>query len=318
MASVLRKRLRDLRGGNLRLTQLHQSEAAVSAYSALRASLSRVGLQVVVKSFYSPIPDLKSLSPEVWERTSALGGIELDLDRQLALLEDELAAYLCEFDPPRAATPGRYHLANPSYGPGDGETLYALVRHGKPRRIVELGSGFTTLAMAEAATANAREERPVELQVYDPYPGVASPDTPGVAALEALSAQDVPLEVFDRLGPGDMLVVDTTHTVKVGGDVNRIVLDVLPRLRAGVLVHFHDVFLPYEYPRRWAERYGLFWSEQYLLQAFLAFNRDFEVVLALHALVRKQPEPLRALIPSLGADAAPGAFWIRRTRADTG
>jgi Methyltransferase domain len=308
--------IRRILGGNLRMTELHHSRAAVKGYGMLRSALAHAGLQVVAKSFYSPIPDLKSLPEGMWTRRSELAGIPFDLDRQLAFLE-ELTPYIAEFDPPteRPTDPHAYYLHNPSYGPGDAEVLYGIIRHTQPARIIELGSGFTTLVTAQALRANHADGAGGELRVFDPFPGVAGAETPGVTVLERLRAQEVPLERFADLEAGDVLFVDTTHTVKIGGDVNWIVLDVLPRLAPGVLVHFHDIFLPYEYPREWPERYGLFWAEQYLLQAFLAFNSDFEVVCALHALVQTHPKKAAFLIRSLAGGARPGAFWIRRTEA---
>jgi hypothetical protein len=127
-----------------------------------------------------------------------------------------------------------------------------------------------------------------------------------------LPAEELPTERFAALGVNDLLIVDTTHTVKMGGDVNHIVLDILPTLGSGVVVHFHDIFLPWEYPRKWAEDYGLYWNEQYLLHAFLSLNDEFEILCALYALVRRRPDKLRELIPSWRDDVVPGAFWIRR------
>ena len=306
-----RRALGELRRGNLRLSDLHRSRAAVAAYSGLRRGLERVGLQVVVKSFYSPIPDLRSLPPEAWERKSGLAGIDFDLDRQLDFLEHELAPFVSEFHAAAPTAADGYRFDNDSYGPVDAETLYAMVRRSKPARIVELGSGFTTLVLGRAALANGAQGARPELRVFDPYPGVAGPETAGVTSFERLPAQEVPLDLFAELREGDVLVVDTTHTVKLGGDVNRIVLDVVPRLGSGVLVHFHDIFLPWEYPRTWLERYGLFWTEQYLLQAFLSGNDRFRVVCALYALARAHPDALARIFPSWSDGVAPGAFWIR-------
>jgi hypothetical protein len=305
--NALGERLRNLRSGNLRLTNLHSSDAAVAAYGAARSIFSRIGLQLVVKSFYSPIPDLAALPAGVWDRRSDLAGIDFDLDRQLALVE-RLAPRFEEFDPPQArAEPGRYHRSNPSYPAGDADLLYALTRELAPTRIIELGSGFTTLVLAEALGRNGSGR----LVSFDPFPGVASEVTNGAVDLRLVPAQEVPLAEFEELRDGDFLIVDTTHTVKVAGDVNRIVLDILPRLAAGVYIHFHDIFLPYEYPREWPERFGLYWSEQYLLQAFLALNPSFEIVVALHALSRERRARLEELIPALSG-ASPAAFWIRR------
>jgi hypothetical protein len=302
-------RLRQLLAGNLRAANLHESKTAVAAYRVLRRGLDRIGLQVVAKSFYSPIPDLAQLPPSTWERPSDLAGIDWDLERQLAFLETELAGPMQEFRPP----PGFFD--NRSYGPVDADVLYAMVRAKRPARIVELGSGHTSLVIAQACVQNRDDGSPADYRAFDPFVGVAAPPPPGLDELAPVRAQDVPAAVFESLGEGDLLVVDTTHTVKIGGDVNHVVLDVLPRLQPGVLVHFHDIFLPWEYPRAWLEDYGLFWSEQYLMQAFLALNPAYEVLCALHALSRAYPERLAALIPSWDPGAAPGAFWIRRRPA---
>jgi Methyltransferase domain len=127
--------------------------------------------------------------------------------------------------------------------------LYAIVRALRPRRIVELGSGHTSLVLAQACVRNSEHGSPVHYSAFDPFPSVAAPPPPGLDELVPIRAQEVPGMVFERLGAGDLLVVDTTHTVKIDGDVNHIVLDVLPRLEPGVFVHFHDIFLPWEYPR---------------------------------------------------------------------
>jgi Methyltransferase domain len=310
MATQWPARARNLVRGNLRLRGLHESNAAVAAYKLQRALFSRLGFQVVLKHFYSPIPDLGALTPETWERRSELAGIAFDLEQQVEFLE-HLEPHLREFDPPlRQAGQHEYRIENPSYGPADAAVLYALTRHYRPSRIVELGSGFTTLVLAQAI----RENGSGELLVFDPHPGIAGPDTPGVTSFHDLAAQSVPLETFEKLAAGDFLVVDTTHTVKIGGDVNRIVLDVLPRLAVGVIVHFHDIFLPYEYPRLWFERFALYWTEQYLLQAFLALNPAYEVLCALHPLMREYPDRVRSLGPGIAHGGAPAAFWIRRTR----
>ena len=265
-----------------------------------------------MKSFYSPIPDLAALPASIWERRSELAGIDFDLGAQLAFLE-RLRQQLAEFRPPTAASgPDQYAADNPSYPPADAAVLHAIVRGLKPKRIVELGSGHSTLVAAAACAANEHEGSTCDYRAFDPFPKVARPGLPGLTELSATRAEELPAELFVGLGQDDLLVVDTTHTVKTGGDVNHIVLDVLPRLGRGVLVHFHDVFLPWEYPRQWAEDYGLYWAEQYLLQAFLSLNPDFEIACALYALSREQPERLRELVPAWGGDSTPGAFWIRR------
>ena len=304
-------------GSRLRSLRPDRSPAAIRAYRGARRVAERFGIQFVVKSFYSPIPDLRALPDDVFERRSALRGIDLALDRQVALVEGELAPYLGEFEPPEQAPghPGEFQLANGSYPPVDADLLYAIVRHLKPRRVLELGSGHSTLVTCMAGAANARDGHPVQIECFDPHPSVVSAATPGIARLELLPAQQVPLAEFEALQAGDVLFVDTTHTVKLGSDVNFVVLEVLPLLAPGVVVHFHDIFLPGEYPRPWVEDLGLAWAEQYLLQAFLAMNPGYEVLLSASALAAEHPDVLAGAVGSWRLRGIPGAFWIRRRSA---
>jgi hypothetical protein len=124
-------------------------------------------------------------------------------------------------------------------------------------------------------------------------------------------AQEVAEEVFTALRDGDILFVDTTHTVKIGSDVNRIILRILPLLAPGVIVHFHDICLPYEYPRYLLEDYALYWAEQYLLQAFLSMNPSFEVLYSTDALCRDR-RPEAEAVGLAGPSESGSSFWIRR------
>ena len=295
-------------GAFFRTRELYRRDWAVRIYRGLRRVASALGLQVVLKTFYSPIPALDEIPPETFERESPLAGIDFDLDAQLRWVGDELAAPMNEFRPGSGA--GRYAAGTASYPQLDATVLFGMIRRLRPRRVIELGSGASTLVLAEAARANARDGAPLQLDVFDPFPGVPE-DLPGLGSLNRTRAQDVPLEVLRELGDGDVLFVDTTHTVKLGSDVNFIVLDVLPTLAPGVVVHFHDIFLPHEYPRRWLEDYALYWSEQYLVQAFLAQNDRWEILCAVSALARRRGDELAAVLPP-GTPRHGAAFWLRR------
>ncbi|MFL5843969.1 MAG: class I SAM-dependent methyltransferase [Solirubrobacteraceae bacterium] len=245
----------------------------------------------------SPAFTAADIPDAVWERRSELRGIAFDLDAQAALLA-ELAPLGAEL-----ANTG-YPFANRFYEHVDAEVAYAMVRRLRPARVVELGSGFSTRALRAALAANGSGTH----EGYDPYT-----TTDGV---QAVSAQDVPEDVFSALVQDDILFVDTTHVVKTGGDVNRIVLDVLPALAAGVVIHFHDIWLPFEYHRALTETLGANWSEQYLLQALLSGNPGFEVLLGNAALARDRREAVQAAFPEWDpAGEYPSAFWLRRTAA---
>lgn len=282
--------------------------------AALMQTAHSLGYDLVKKHYYSEVPDLDSLPASIWSSRSELAGVPFDIDAGLRFVERELAEFVGEFSPPATSTgnPRDFYLENSLYEALDAETLYAMVRRFRPRRVLELGSGMSTLVIADAL----RHDGIIDGRrhdVYDPYP---RDDLGGVleqlANLYSIPATEVPLERFTTLQAGDILFVDTTHTVKIGGDVNRVILDVLPRLAPGVLVHFHDIFLPGEYPIEFFTELGFSWAEQYLLQAFLAFNQRFEVLFGAAALMRDRPEAITRLVPSAARAVRPSAFWIRR------
>lgn len=278
--------------------------------------LPRGLFDVVRHDYYSPIPDLSRLPENVWERRSDLCGVDLDPDAGIEFLERELAPFVDEmgFQTEDPGESGVFFLRNAAFESVDAELLYGMIRALRPNSVIELGSGYTTLLLNMAVKRNAEEGVPTKHVAYDPFPRehVLGKSVPEPTRLEAISATDVPLEVFTHLEAGDVLFVDTTHTVKLASDVNYILLDVLPRLKAGVLVHFHDIFLPWEYPRAWFEEMRYFWTEQYLLQAFLTFNNAFEILVPAHAIARQHPDRLARLIPSFRAGVSPGSFWLRR------
>lgn len=279
------------------------------------ALAERTGNELVPRTYYSPLPDLERLSEELWRVPRPIEGVELRVEQGVALLE-ELAPLIDEFRPPiePPADGSGFYIENGGYGSVDAEVLYAMLRRVRPARVVELGSGASSHVISAAARANARHSHPFEHLIFDPFPFEANPLGPvDGPVVSAVGVEQIDADVIAGLGQRDVLFVDTTHTVKTGGDVNRVVLEFLPLLAPGVLVHFHDVFLPWEYPRGWVIDERRAYAEQYLLQSFLAFNSAYEVVFPAHAVTRAAPDLVASCIRSYRAGVAPGAFWIRRT-----
>jgi len=275
----------------------------------------RLGLHVIPVHFYSPVPDLRSLPDSLWGSPNQHGW-DLEEAHQLELLQ-KLSSWNPELTSiPEEAEPGapqQYYWANPSFNREDAATFYALIRELRPRRILEVGGGYSTMIAAQAARANGD----TRVDCIEPFPDdVLLGGYPGLSRLIQQPVQDVPIDEFLALDENDILFVDSTHVSKIGSDVNHLILGVLPRLRPGVVVHFHDVFLPWEYPRRWILEQRLFWNEQYLLSAFMMFNRDYRTLLANHYLGRKYPDLLRARFPVLTVPGQGVSFWIQRRRAD--
>jgi len=270
--------------------------------------------RVVERSYAGPIPEWEALPASTFTTPHPMPGVAWDPLPGLELLRGPLRPLAAEYaPPPLPGVPDAERVELLRYYEGlDAASLHALLRFVRPRRVIELGSGVSTLIARAALDRNAREGAPGELRAFDPYPRAP---TAGVPELRAIAAEDVPVEEVAALGPGDVLLVDTTHVVRTGGDVVRIYLDLLPRLAEGVLVHVHDVLLPYDYHRAWLEN-GWFWTEQYLLQAVLQGNDGWEVVLADHHLHRDHgPAVAEAVAAYDPARHHPSALWLRR-RAD--
>jgi hypothetical protein len=269
------------------------------------------GFHVTPVHFYQPIPDTQSLSETVWARPSELVGIDMNESVQLDLLRRQFSKFRheCEQLPTEPTEkPSQFYLNNGLFGGLDALVAYCMVRHFQPRLIVEIGSGFSSLILGEALTKNNESS----LICIDPSPqGFLRQNFPGLGSLIEKRAQDIDFDFFSQLNPGDILFIDSSHTVKIGGDVNYLFLEVLPRLEPGVIVHIHDIFLPFDYRRDWVMEQFRFWSEQYLLQAFLSFNSEFEVLMANSYLNHYHQEQLKAAFPTLSSWRG-GSFWIRR------
>jgi hypothetical protein len=267
--------------------------------------------------FYQPI--VRSNDVAAWGAEDPLLGVDMRDSQQLELLSklarfrEEVAAL-----PIQAAPDGSQlyvDLAGQSFLSGDIETLYAMVRHLAPQTVLEVGCGASSRVIELALRANRKAGKPARHICVEPYHAPWLEELGVEVVRERVELLD--LEVFSDLRPNDILFIDTSHVVRHGGDVNHLYLRVLPALPEGVYVHVHDIFLPLDYPPEWLRDYKHFWTEQYLLQAFLAFNAQFEVVLAANYLATHHRSALALACPILAdePDSTPGSFWLRRMSA---
>jgi hypothetical protein len=271
----------------------------------------RHGFHVTPVHFYQPIPDTQSLPETLWDRPSELVGINMNPSVQLDLLRTRFPKFRDEYEQfPTTPTeePGQFYLNNHLFDGTDALVAYCMVRHFQPQLIIEVGSGFSSLLLGQAVT----KDNNGGLICIEPFPQeFLKHGFRGLHSLIEKKVQDMDLDFFSQLGPGDVLFIDSSHTVKIGGDVNYLFLEVLPRLKPGVIVHVHDIFFPFDYRRDWVKEELRFWTEQYLLQAFLAFNSEFEVLIANSYLSYCYGKDLKATFPSLPALGG-GSFWMRR------
>jgi Methyltransferase domain len=282
----------------------------------LQSVLARYEIGWPPGHFYSPLPDLDEVRrrrDELNGRLPAgLPGIELNGGGQLGLLR-ALGAFHADApwaDDPRP--PLRYFYDNPNFRHGEAVVLYGLMRHLRPARIVEIGSGHSSCVVLD--TNELFFDGSIECTFVEPYPEllrslVREGDLQRATLLEA-PLQAVGDGVFRALQANDILLVDSTHVAKVGSDVNRIVFGILPLLASGVYVHFHDVPYPFEYSEAWILE-GRAWNEAYLLRAFLLYNDAFEVALFNSFLGQLHPDAVAESLPL--ASPNPGSsLWLRR------
>jgi Methyltransferase domain len=284
--------------------------------SALFSLYERRGWHITPVHFYQPIPDTRELPASLWSSHSLMSGVDMNEVFQMELLDTFQSAFRTEYDciPGFSRDPLRFHFDQASFCAVDAEILYCMIRHFKPRQMIEIGSGMSTLLAAEALRKNETQGYCCSFTSIEPYPHeFLRRGVPGLTELLEAKVQFVPIERFCALEANDILFIDSSHVIKVGGDVLYEYLDIIPRLEPGVIVHCHDIFLPAEYPKRWVLENRRFWTEQYLLQAFLAFNNDFEVLMAGSFLHLYHAEKLKAAFASYNpAKVWPGSFWMRR------
>ncbi|MHB8895307.1 MAG: glycosyltransferase [Candidatus Geothermincolia bacterium] len=279
--------------------------------------LERFGVHVTPVNYYFPVPDTRALDDDLWAADSAMPGVDMREEGQLELLAEFSTGFKDEYEslPREQCAKNEYVLNNRFFGPVDGEVSYCMIRRFRPRKIVEVGSGFSTLLAAGTILRNAAEGAACELTAIEPYPNdVLIEGFDGLTRLLRQPIEQVPLEEFEALGENDILFIDSSHVLRFGGDVQHEYLEILPRLRPGVIVHVHDIFLPSHYPREWVMGRQRFWTEQYVLQAFLAFNDSFEVLMANAFLAAKRPGELSSAFNSFAEGVTfPASFWMRRT-----
>ena len=290
---------------------------------AFRRSLEAAGFQVARdEDYYSPLPSVARLRANVarWNRTSALHGLEYDLAAMKSALAELLASFLGEF----LTYPPYAQVQKMGFGPGftamDALTLYMMIRHLKPQRYIEVGSGVSTYYCSLAAKRNASEGHPLQMTCIEPYPFAKLSTIAGIRVLPQ-KVEDVEISLFQQLRENDVLFIDSSHILRVDSDLPFLYLEVLPVLNVGVVTHIHDIPYPYNFPyppELWifGQEWPMFWNEPMVLQAFLAFNKNFKISMSTPLIRYFDEEFLKQSIPIYESVAQnPNTFssiWLRR------
>jgi Methyltransferase domain len=273
-----------------------------------------VGVLPVNDHYYQPLINPAKYLNKPLEQDRILPGIDFNADDQVELFKQftyESELNQLPIDDPDGERPRFFHN-NPSFSWGDAETFYNILRHFKPKRIIEIGCGYSTLLAQEAASANKADNREYHCRhiCIEPY------EMPWLEKLDVevirKKLEEIDLSFFSQLQGNDILFIDSSHIIRPQGDVLCEYLEILPKLNSGVLVHVHDIFSPKDYPREWVIDEHCLWNEQYLLEAFLTFNKEFKIITATnflkhqHAAIFQQKCPGAARVTK----HEPGSFWM--------
>ena len=274
----------------------------------------KIGVLPVIDHYYQPLINPKKYLTKSLKAVRDLPGIDFNAAGQIEVLEKfNYNEELLEF-PLSKTSETVYYYNNFSYGPGDGEYLYNIIRSYKPRQIIEIGSGLSTMMVKNARDQNSIEDKNYTCRhiCIEPYemPWLEKFDV----ELLRKKVEDVDKSIFTQLEANDILFIDSSHVIRPQGDVLFEYQEILPLLKKGVLVHIHDIFSPQDYHENWVYEHKL-WNEQYLLEAFLTFNKEYKIIGALNYLALYHQDKLAAKCPVYDSQTVknnPGAFWMVR------
>jgi predicted O-methyltransferase YrrM len=266
--------------------------------------------------YYSPIPSLTEIlarRESIFAAPDELPEIDLAEQDQLGFVRD-ISPFARETDLVEQATQGhRYYLDNDFFSFGDGVVLQSILRSQNPRRLIEVGSGYSSALILD--TSERYLNGALQCTFIEPHPerlhGLLKDADRDRCEILVTPLQDLDLSFADELGPDDVLFIDSSHVSKAGSDVNLLIFDVLPRLRPGVLVHFHDIFYPFEYLEGWV-REGRCWNEAYILRAYLQRNSGYRIRLWNSYLAECHREETATLLPRWDRNTG-GSLWLQRT-----
>lgn len=264
-----------------------------SLFSIYKIGL-KLGLVIIPKHYYSAFADLESLkaSKESWQKPSQMIGIEANTESQLKELKNTLSSFQEEYKGNKFYKEGVKKHYGPGYGYIEAQVLHAFLRKHKSKRIIEVGSGVSTYCSMKATELN---DNKAKISSIEPYPSEKLKKEQKIEIIQK-PVQSVELDFFKQLEAGDLLFIDSSHTVKPGSDVNYLILEVLPCLKKGVLIHVHDIYFPFDYQRDIFTNFFQ-WQETSLLRAYLTHNPKIRILFSMSMLHYEKKEELKALLP---------------------
>lgn len=258
---------------------------------------------IIPKHYYSPIPYVDELDPNIYTKVNDCPGLEFNVNEYISFMENEASSYLKEYTP----------LINTGLAMVDAFILYSLIRKCKPRKFIEIGSGESTKIALLALQKNKDEGVNFCMKAIEPYPRkyLKTLDNTSFTLIEK-KIQNVDLTEFDDT---DILFIDSSHVSKIGSDVNFEMFEIVPRMKVGCLIHWHDIMIPIDYPENWIKSGNMYWNESYVVQSFMMFNKSFRVIWPSKYMQVKAADDLKKSFPFFHPEDPEqqlSSFWIER------
>ncbi len=276
-----------------------------------------IGVWPIIDHYYEPLFNMKNLRQPL-SSVRYLPGIDLREKEQIAFLESfDYSDEINKIPWDNNGKDYKYFFDNESFSGGDADILYSMIRKYKPHKIIEIGSGYSTLMIIEALDANKQEAEAQGESYYCEHTCIEPYEMPWLekttAKILRSKVEEIDKSVFTSLQENDILFIDSSHIIRPQGDVLKEYLEILPLLQKGVLVHIHDIFTPRDYADDWLLNRVRFWNEQYLLEAFMTCNNSYEIVLAANYMKNYHFDLMKKRCPMIEKTKLEvGSFWIRR------
>lgn len=280
-----------------------------SNFPFLNTIYRRIGIYPIKNHYYEPrfvypsnfdFNQIRKIPFEINLTTQLSLLIQLDIFSELNLLP---------IDNPLVK--GGFFVNNPNFGAGDVDLYYLNIRKFKPRRIIEVGSGYSTMVCLKAMEQNKIEGIKTELTCIEPFEMPFLNQEKNISLIRK-PVEEVGLELFQSLEENDILFIDSSHIIRPGNDLLHIFFEIFPILKKGVIIHIHDIFSPRHYPKEWLTEKMRFWNEQYLLEAFLHNNHDYQVLFTANHLVKSHYAEAKKVLIHLQPNSEPSSFWMQK------
>ena len=276
-----------------------------------RELLKKVGVYPIRDHYYYPLFKDSRLKKSLREPRN-LPGIDFRLEKQLHLLGK--LTFAKELEDMKLNEKKyeikEFYINNGSFESGDAEFLYQIIRFFKPKNVIEIGSGNSTKIANKALIKNKSENKEDFSHIcIEPY------EMPWLGTLDIRvirnTLENCEIEIPDKLEENDLLFIDSSHIIRPQGDVLKEYLDIIPRLKSGVIIHVHDIFTPRDYLDQWIREDVLFWNEQYLLECLLSNNQRYEILGALNFIKHSNYSKLKKVCPYLNKNREPGSIYFK-------